>query len=388
MFAKMLVLPLCALLVGTAAFAQPTNLTKATDGFTYFNRPGADSQGLTADLLDCADATSQTVDPYRTVPYGAGGLLAGALAAALVMPAFESAAGKSIYGVNIENCMVAKQWRVVRLSNAEGGAIAKLDAASQATTLQAWVGLATPHGDIVRSFANEGASASTVKDGRADGWSATSLSVTSLDAQAIRAHRLSEARYAGRRIRELPAGQTPDLSGDNGLIIVHLKGLGHQNGEWMSFRRLPDTGSTDPQTAVYFEVWLPSLPFPRPSDRRDRIQAFVVPPGRWIVNNVGQDLSAVSFCVGAPSFQVSRGEAVFAGTFDLGSDDVGPDMSLATAQSFLADRPAVAATLRPAVWSNGARTSCALPQSFVHATFIYALEIDEPALQRPEEVPH
>jgi len=247
--------------------------------------------------------------------------------------------------------------------------------------LQKWVGLASPHGDIVRTFGNEGASASTVKFGRADGWSGTSLSITSLDAQAVRAHRLSEARYVGRRIRELSAGQSPDLSGDSGLIVVNLKGLGHQNGEWMSFRRLPDAGSTDAQTAVYFEVWLPSLPFPRPSDRRDTIQAFVVPAGRWIVNNVGQELSAVSFCLGAPGFQVSPGDAVFAGTFDLGSDDVGPDMSLATAQSFLADRPAVAASLRPAVWSNDAKTSCALPQSFIVATFIYALEIDEPALQ-------
>jgi hypothetical protein len=379
-FAKKLVLAACVLFVGTAAFARPTDLTKATSGFTYFNRPGADTQALNADLLDCADATSEMIEPLRTVPFAP----VSALAPAWGGPAY---VWSSIYDVNIENCMVAKHWRVVRLSDAEGRATAKLEASGQASTLQKWVGLATPHGDIVRSFTNEGASASTVKKGGYYGWSATSLSVTSLDAQAIRAHRVSEARYIGRRIRELPTGQSPDLSADDGLIIVHLKGLGHQNGEWMSFRRIPDAGPADDQLAAYFEVRLPLRPFPRPTDKRDTVQAFVVPAGRWIVNNIGQDLSAVSFCVGAPSFQVGRGEAVFAGTFDLGSDDVGPDMSLAIAQSFLADRPSIAAILRPAVWANGARTSCALPQSFIQTTYIYALEIDEPALQGAEAAP-
>jgi hypothetical protein len=59
---------------------------------------------------------------------------------------------------------------------------------------------------------------------------------------------------------------------------------------------------------------------------------------------------------------------VFAGTFDLGAQDIGPDMSLEPVKTWLAGQPA-AATIRPAVYTNGSVGACG------GIGTIYALEI-------------
>ncbi len=47
------------------------------------------------------------------------------------------------FTANIENCMVAQGWEVVRLDEAEGAALAAKSAADQAAALSSWVGAVT-----------------------------------------------------------------------------------------------------------------------------------------------------------------------------------------------------------------------------------------------------
>jgi hypothetical protein len=276
--------------------------------------------------------------------------------------------------------MVAKRWRVVRLSDADGQATAKLAPPEQAHRLREWVGAESPLGTIVRTFGNEGAGGQTSKFGSFLAPDSVSLSVTSLDAATIKARLFDEIGPPSKEIRETPPTKLTALPAGDALIVVHLKGLGRQNGEWMSFRRVSGGGSSDnvPPTP-YFMVWLPSLPFPKPADKREAIRAFVVPAGHWVVSAVGQNLSAVSFCISSPGFDVGQNEAVFAGTFDLSADNVGPDMNMVSAQRLLADRPPLAGALRPAQWTNGLRTPCGAPQSFVNEVAIYALDVSPTA---------
>ena len=54
---------------------------------------------------------------------------------------------------NLENCMVALGWEVVRVDDEEGARIAALPQTGQASALAPWVGAPAPHGVVVRTFA-------------------------------------------------------------------------------------------------------------------------------------------------------------------------------------------------------------------------------------------
>ncbi|MCX7357476.1 MAG: hypothetical protein NT015_04930 [Alphaproteobacteria bacterium] len=98
-----------------------------------------------------------------------------------------------------------------------------------------------------------------------------------------------------------------------------------------------------------------------------------VPPGRWRVTSITQTsgfdyaVYITDFCLGAPSFEVRAGEAVYAGSFTQ-RGAFGPDMDLTAAQADLAEVPAIASRLRAASYINGATYPCG-------GTYIYALEV-------------
>jgi hypothetical protein len=75
----------------------------------------------------------------------------------------------------------------------------------------------------------------------------------------------------------------------------------------------------------------------------------------------------VDYCLGSPSFEVKAGEVVYAGTFHLEGDDLGPDLALDPAKVYLG--AAAADRVRPAVYRNGSRGSC---HGF---SAVYALEV-------------
>ena len=66
--------------------------------------------------------------------------------------------------------------------------------------------------------------------------------------------------------------------------------------------------------------------------------------------------------------EVAPGEVVYAGTFDLGSEAMGPDLSLEPAVAFLQPWPDGAQRLRAAVYTNGVTGPCA-------GNYLYELDI-------------
>ena len=90
---------------------------------------------------------------------------------------------------------------------------------------------------------------------------------------------------------------------------------------------------------------------------------FAVPPGLWKLDTVSQ----LNLCLGAPAFRVEAGDVVYAGSFDIAGPDIGPDMDMAPARTWLAGLPQEHA-LRPAAYVNGVRGFCS-------GFSMYALEV-------------
>jgi hypothetical protein len=81
----------------------------------------------------------------------------------------------------------------------------------------------------------------------------------------------------------------------------------------------------------------------------------------------GGAFAFLNLCLGSPSFELKPGEVIYAGTWNLAGDDLGPDLAMAPARAWL--KGPAAEQLQPAVYRNGSRGSChAFPMS-------YALEI-------------
>lgn len=148
-----------------------------------------------------------------------------------------------------------------------------------------------------------------------------------------------------------------------GVIVVRIKSMSNRWGIGAGFVRKPappvgDALGDEPffSVASASRGWI----FAKPEGNWF---ALTVPAGRWQLSNSG----FVVYCLGAPSFEVGEGEAVFAGTIDLGGDNLGPDLEMAPARAWL--KGPLAEGLRPAEYRNGATSSCN-----VFST-IYALEI-------------
>jgi hypothetical protein len=343
-----------------------TDLSRVTPGYTYFNRPGATFEGQQADLKYCAAIAVQGVQPREVMPVG-GGLL-GALISIQIMK-MEIRRGNA---ANIENCMVVRGWRVVAVGPEEGEKLAKLDQASLSEQLKLWVGADPVHGSVVRQWDNEMTKGKTLKFREAGPVEHQSFSVLALDkdldAPATRAPGYPPAPPTAAAPRPIAADKMAavKLQPNEALVVVSLRHVGMHAGIIVALERM----GPDADTPAWFTDQKPYLVdavsglFFSDSDR-----AFVVPAGTWRLSAVGEAYYGVSYCLGAPAFEVKPGEVVFAGTFDLGGEDVGPNLDLAPARTLMAKAPAeLQAKLAPAAWTNGYTAHC-------HGTYFYAYEI-------------
>jgi hypothetical protein len=105
------------------------------------------------------------------------------------------------------------------------------------------------------------------------------------------------------------------------------------------------------------------------SGRSDTLLVFELPAGRWRIAGTRQDGFIVSFCQGAPSFEVAAGEVVYAGAFNLTGEALGPSLQLGGPRSFLGRHPDLQASLRAARYVNGSTGHCA-------GAFLYSYEIE------------
>jgi hypothetical protein len=338
------------------------NLTKSIGGYVYFNRPGADIGTHDTEVVDCIRQAARTVQP----DVNGGGILGAIL---------HSAMEDRGEAVNVENCMVVRGWRVVRISDEEGDRLAKLTPAEKSSELSAWVGEATPHGEIMRVWNNDAGRVSTKKFKLPGYFGRTSISVAAQPEQVRKEAatppappELPKAAKSTRPPKALKPEQLAAVPADSALVIVHLKGLSMSNGQWMVLQRV----GADPEIPAWAEDQRPDVvnviyaSFWTGDD--GKILAYALPPGRWRVAGQGGGLSQLNFCLGAPAFEVAAGEVVYAGSFDMGAEDFGPNLDLGRAQALLAANPDQAARLRPAVYENGWTTACG-------GNFIYAYEI-------------
>ncbi len=312
------------------ALAGPASV-RSSPGATYFNRPGADEVALYKDLAGCLDI----IDSLPTVNLIVGpGLLSSGVAAVRT-------------SANLENCMVVRRWRVVRLPDAEGVAAARLKPRELADTLAHWIGIDPPHGSVVRTFGRGQGGASRLSDTlRAPFGDNPSLTLRSIDLDQLNSvrskppkQRPPKERYAKQLRPELVA----PTSGSDAVALVRVMG----GGGVLGFMRVGADGSAleDGQSNVFFVK--------SPSKRAGvAATAVSIPPGRWRVAGV----SGIQTCLEAPSVDLQTGDVIYLGTFDI-ADGVTVDMDGAPFATLIEASP-VRGSLRAAKWINGSRQPC------------------------------
>lgn len=365
-----------AALVALAQPAMAQSITTATEGFTYFNRPGATAEQHFSDLEACRQQVRRVAPPF-----GGDGALMVAIEGAIVLRRGRAA--------NFENCMVAKGWRVARVQAALAEELRTLDQTILAERLGLMIGADIPSEEILRRFDNDAAHAHVRLFERPGPFDQVSLSVRAMPERPDWTP--EEARAERDRVRafgRMPRSATPprpirgreiaNLPADAAVIVIHV-----------GMPMAPPARAYTAQPGVVFErvvaedrpAWLdgqPAVFVAKPPGRliapagerlTEGTLVFSVPPGRWRLNAMNQNEFSMSFCLGAPSFEVAAGEVVYAGAYYTELGPRGPDLSLDRAREALADAPVLAARLRPAEYRNGETFLC-------NGAYLYAYEVD------------
>jgi hypothetical protein len=381
-----LLLPLTARAEGTST---PVTLGQMTLGYTYFNKRGTDLQIHDTDVKDCASEAARTIafdEQLTVVVIGAPQEAAAGGAAAMAMQIpIRHAYHRGAAGSAVENCMVVRGWRVVKLPDEEGQALAKLAPSALSSHLAPWVGASDPHGQVVRVWNNDAVDTSNPRFAlRPDHTNDGQLSLIEATAQDL--HQFDQPspsvdarpgevdpKWPKSGLTPATLGRAPDGSA---IIIVKIKPAPIHIS--LSMAMLPSKASSPANgvTLLLTREGTSESPFPSRVDHApDAIEtdpwhgdifAFAVPPGRWRIGGIGRPM-VLNFCLGAPSFEVKAGEVVYAGSFDLGAANLGPDLDLVRVKAWLAGHPQAEA-VRPAVYTNGSRGPCA-------GNAIYALEL-------------
>jgi hypothetical protein len=351
--------------------AGPVTVAQMTMGYTYFNRPAADLKLHDADVADCAGEGARTISLDEQLHNGSTGGLVGGLVGGALQRAYHRGSAAS----GLENCMVVRGWRVVKLPDDEGKALAALPGTELATRLAPWIGSAEPHGEIVRVWGNDAANAANARysvrpdhtnDGQLSLTEATSGNLhqfTIPERPADSNRDVMDPKWPKKPLTPADLGSAPEGAA---ILLVQIKGLGLHNGIAVWLNRegtardiLPSRDDHAPDLLIASKGVL----FAKKSGD---MFAFAVPAGHWRVWGLGL-LPTLNFCLGAPSFPIEPGEVVYAGSFDLSAADIGPDLDLAPAKAWLASRPQ-SDKVRAAVYTNGSRGLCG-------SNAIYALEV-------------
>jgi hypothetical protein len=328
------------------ASAEPLKLGQATEGHTYFNRPGTSIDEHNDTLLACAQQAAK-IRSVDEVLNGQSGIVGDLVVAAV---------SRGVRPAAIENCMVVRGWRVIRLPEEEGATLAEMEPSALQQTLADWVSLETPHGEIARVWNNDAADGATDRyELRPAVSQRVSLSVQSLqltfERQVVTEPPLIQARSI-RQDRLRPPGP------DETLVLFQIRGVSLRGGNGIDLVRFnPEDGLIAAGTRDapnYISVSTSLLGNREAGNWR----AFIVPAGRYRLYNFQSGLILLNLCLGAPAFEVHGGEVVFGGVFDLGAQNVGPNLDLTPARAWLAQNPALAEAIKPAEYTNGWTGEC------------------------------
>ncbi len=349
-----------------AAVAAPVNIFLPTAGYVYFNRPGADLAKHEADLDTCAGYAYEELHPewYNPFGYTVAGLISESVNQGIHGKTVASGAAS-----DVENCMVASGWRVVRVPDAEGAELGALSPDDLRTRLTPWIGAEAPHGILVRSWNNDAAH-SLPSDSKAKpnfflegqlSWKIHKTEMTgprTAPSSTRQAAKIDEKWPIKLPLRSLKLADIAKAPPGSALIILHLPGINTWNNRWLSISREGKDPTDRPSLRDHAPDFYAFIEY------RNSVEWFIeaVEPGIWRISG----LNGKDACLGAPAFEVKAGDVIYAGTFDLGSTNVKPDLDLAPAMTFLAGT-AAADTLKPAAYVNGSRAACGL--------YMYAYEI-------------
>jgi hypothetical protein len=366
----------------TAEQAGPEEfrLGVSTAGYTYFNQPGADIARHDEELKACLRESIKVLSPDEQMHAGSTGIL-DILIGGLIVDALSDGVRPSA----VENCMVVRGWRVVALPEAEGKALNELPAQDISKALEPWVGAETPNGQIVRDgFHNEAITAKTKRfELRPPGENRYRLSAKSLgDFLKKEREQQNEERkqlkqrgespvepfepYEAKAIKKAEKVYAPP---GTALIIVNMKNLSQRNGIFIEFQRMDDASNTLAEGSKAAPNILLSGAYLLGARKDANWRAYAVPPGRWRLAKLNMVYENVNLCMGSPAFEAKEGEVIYAGTFDMGGDTLGPDLSLDLVKTWL-NGQAGTENVQPAAYSNGWTGECG-------SSSIYALEFND-----------
>lgn len=350
-------------LVSASATATPVNLVRQTEGYTYFSRPHADMNILYQELAEClADVRGES----RNNGYGpVQGLLGYSLAESM---------RNGMTMVSLENCMVFRGWRVIRLDSKEGEALSHLPNTDLAARLGEWVGADEPHGQIVRTWANDLTKPDTIRSAFPNMTVHPSLSVLAVpksrpSEKPDRPAQRPNWPYKMNIFKQATTDQLAHIPAGSAVIVVTLRNSAPTDFVRLKFLRIGpnqhDPASfADGQPDTLWVTLPRTLPGTPAGARVQQTMRFVVPAGRWAVYAVSDVMTA---CLNAPYFEIAAGDVAYTGTLDFGVDGLPWDPSLEPARLNLTDAPTLQSRVAVVQWINGAVITCP-------GTYAYALE--------------
>jgi hypothetical protein len=336
----------------------------ASEGYVYFHRAGATAADHHAALAACL---REAQDLRWISPDVANKKLADKL----VANHFIVDGARRQLRANIENCMVVNGWAVVRLDPMEGARLSHLPQDGLKAELNSLIGVASVKGEVVRRFApaTDYFNGQFYLDKDA---SITSLSILADDevsAAFARANTAGAIYAESRRTLTpsvlLPVASPEGLAPTATVIVVRAIAIARGGFDFVLARADGDPETPNGYTMLQAYAHAPKRMLDKYGP--DQTFVYVVPPGRWRLIST----SSLSFCLGAPAFDVAEGEAIFAGAFRGGPNSAfAPDMATAEVRTKLPT--ALANRLKPAAWRDDRATSCAAePQPY---SYFYRLE--------------
>lgn len=336
------------LVAGPVAAADRFDVSAIATGYTYYNRPGATLEQHNADLVDCAKRTGL---PGPTKNLGAsaynGGIAFGLVWAGPIA---------GMYANKVENCMVVRGWRVVRLTDAEGAPLAGLAPADLMTRLEPLVGASTPPGVVVRTWSNlamQPDSYRITSRPPAPGKGQLSLRVLLEGGIWQQPSTPAAPMMIGPTdpiwpTRPIKLEEIPQAPPGGAIVVVRVTGISLSSGTGVGFMRVlgsPDETPRPERDGPFTMYATIGTLFAR---KEGNWFVLVLPPGRWRLSSSG----FLDYCLGSPSFEVAAGEVVYAGSFALKGDRLGPDLDLAPARTYLSGA-GLADRVRAAQYRNG-----------------------------------
>jgi hypothetical protein len=330
----------------------------ASEGYVYYHRGGATTADLHSALVTCVNSARDLrwIDP---------GIVDKKLAERIVENHFIVDGARRQLRANIENCIVANGWEVVRVDASEGARLSQLPQPDLEAALRPLIGATVVQGEIVRRFIPT----TDYFNGHfylGKDTSGTSLSVLAdEDVSATVAHaNTADGIYEDSIHTLLPSAllrvAAPESLTSTSTVIVVRAVAEERGGFDFLLARAEDDDKGVPKSLTLVQAYAhnPKRLFDKYGP--DQTLIYVVPPGRWRLIST----SFLSFCLGAPAFDVAEGKAVFAGTFrGKPGSALAPDMSLTQVKALLP--PEVGNRLTPAAWRSDAAVSCAAkPQPY------------------------